>query len=100
MTTPLAEYVPGQWTPPSGLPQRTHIRGRRRIPEDPREKTAFRLMACGYGDTDIADHLGMDKNEATRLLNRMTSRLRAVNRHHAVAKALKTGYLKPEDIDD
>lgn len=58
-----------------------------------REIECLRLTANGHTSDDIAAALGLSVHTANQYLTNSTHKLNAVNRIHAVAKALRTGLI-------
>ena len=62
-------------------------------PVSKREIECLRLTANGHTSDDIAGVLGLSVHTANQYLSNTTQKLNAVNRIHAVAKALRTGLI-------
>ena len=62
-------------------------------PMSKREIECLRLTANGHTSDDIAAALGLSVHTANQYLANSTHKLNAVNRIHAVAKALRTGLI-------
>ncbi len=59
----------------------------------PREVECLKLTAEGYTSDQIAQALGLSVHTANQYLTNCTQKLDAVNRAHAVAKAIKVGLI-------
>src|SRR5690606_22053097 len=62
-------------------------------PVSKREIECLRLTANGLTSDDIASALGLSVHTANQYLTNSTHKLNAVNRIHAVAKALRSGLI-------
>lgn len=67
--------------------------GARKPPMSKREIECLRLTANGHTSEDIAAVLGLSVHTANQYLSNSAHKLNAVNRIHAVAKALRTGLI-------
>lgn len=65
----------------------------RALPVSKREIECLRLTANGMTSEDIASTLGLSVHTANQYLTNSTHKLNAVNRIHAVAKALRSGLI-------
>lgn len=65
----------------------------RALPVSRREIECLRLTANGMTSEDIASTLGLSVHTANQYLTNSTHKLNAVNRIHAVAKALRSGLI-------
>ncbi len=63
------------------------------LPVSKREIECLRLTASGMTSEDIASSLGLSVHTANQYLTNSTHKLNAVNRIHAVAKALRSGLI-------
>ncbi len=63
------------------------------LPVSKREIECLRLTANGMTSEDIASSLGLSVHTANQYLTNSTHKLNAVNRIHAVAKALRSGLI-------
>lgn len=63
------------------------------LPVSKREIECLRLTANGMTSDDIASSLGLSVHTANQYLTNSTHKLNAVNRIHAVAKALRSGLI-------
>ncbi len=63
------------------------------LPVSKREIECLRLTANGMTSEDIASSLGLSEHPAHQYLTNSTHKLNAVNRIHAVAKALRSGLI-------
>ena len=59
-----------------------------------RERDCLRLTANGYTSEEIAIVLALSVHTTNQYLTRVTMKLNAVNRMHAVAKALRLGLIE------
>ncbi|MGP4114249.1 helix-turn-helix transcriptional regulator [Streptomyces sp. 4N509B] len=59
----------------------------------PREVDVLRLVADGLGTAEIADKLSYSDRTIKNILHELTTRLHLRNRAHAVAYALREGYI-------
>ncbi|MFF8033068.1 MULTISPECIES: response regulator transcription factor [unclassified Streptomyces] len=59
----------------------------------PREVDVMRLVAEGFGTVDIAAKLGYSERTIKDIMHKLTTRLNLRNRAHAVAYALREGYI-------
>jgi DNA-binding NarL/FixJ family response regulator len=59
----------------------------------PREVDVMRLVAEGFGTVDIAAKLGYSERTIKDIMHKLTTRLNLRNRAHAVAYALRGGYI-------
>jgi DNA-binding CsgD family transcriptional regulator len=80
------EFPPGGGIEPRTLP--------------PSELRALRLLANGLREKEIAASLGRSPYTIKRQIGSAMDRLQAPNALAAVATALRTGLLRPEDIAD
>jgi DNA-binding CsgD family transcriptional regulator len=63
------------------------------LPVSKRELACLKLTAAGQTSEEIADRLGLSAHTANRYLANTTKKLNAVNRVHAVAKAIRLGLI-------
>ncbi len=59
-----------------------------------RELDCLKLTANGYTSEEIAVILGLSVHTANQYLTKVTLKLNALNRVHAVAKALRLGLIE------
>ncbi|MFC8565866.1 LuxR C-terminal-related transcriptional regulator [Streptomyces sp. NPDC057245] len=59
----------------------------------PRERDVLRLVAEGYGTNEIAAELFCSRNAVRSVMGAVTRRLRLRNKEHAVAYAVREGYI-------
>jgi DNA-binding CsgD family transcriptional regulator len=62
-------------------------------PVSKRELDCLKLTAAGQTSEEIADRLGLSAHTANRYLSNTAKKLNAVNRVHAVAKAIRLGLI-------
>jgi len=61
----------------------------------PREIECLKWSACGKSFDDVATILGISRETVKVHLRRAASKLDAVNRSHAIAKAVQLGLIEP-----
>jgi two-component system, NarL family, nitrate/nitrite response regulator NarL len=65
----------------------------------PREQQVLNLMARGFGNKQIAKHLGISEHGVKRHVSNVLARLNSPNRTTAVAKAIREGLIQETEPD-